>query len=213
MHRCEKTNIPYPKKSKTFDDLYFHYFGKDDQHDKDIHDGVYGNVTVNIECTLDELFEGSSKIVKFEKHVDGKPFAKKARITLNKGMKEGDVITLKGMGNQKTGYPPCDVEFVIKETKHPFLVRKGNNLFAEKTITLAEALHCVGIVIDGIGGEKIQVEEEETIQPESKLVFKGKGMPDSFGNRGDLICKFHVELPRKIKGPEQKSMLLSALPE
>lgn len=213
VRRCSPAGSAYPKKSKTFDDLYFHYFGKDDQHTKDIHDGIYGNVTVTIECTLDELFAGASKVVKFEKHIDGRPYAKKARITLKPGMRDGDVITLKGMGNQKTGYPPCDVDFVVKEAKHPFLVRKGNDLLTEKTITLAEALHCKGIVVDGIGGEKLEVNEEETIQPESKLVFREKGMPDALGTRGDLVCKFHVELPRKIKGPEQRTMLLSVLPE
>ncbi|KAH0794257.1 dnaJ subfamily B member 1-like [Histomonas meleagridis] len=209
------TKVPkgsFSKRSNTFDDLYYHFYGKDDDFAKEVHDGIYGTIRVPVDCTLEELFDGASKIVKFNRYIDGKPNARKAKITLNKGMSNGDVITLQGMGNTKSGHPPCDVEFIIRELKHDVFRREGDNIHLEQTISLLQALRCVEININGIDGEKLEITKTKTIQPESKMTFHGKGMPKAGGERGDLICRFHVELPKSLS-EEQKQHLISVFTE
>lgn len=126
-------------------------------------------------------------------------------VHVEKGMKNGQKITFRGMADEKPSMEAGDINFIVQEKEHAVFKRKGADLLITKTLSLNEALtgfeHSVThldkreIIIKTRPGEIIK---PETIQgqPFVKIV-SGEGMP-SKGNpfaKGDLYILFRVEFP------------------
>ncbi|RKP10670.1 DnaJ domain-containing protein, partial [Thamnocephalis sphaerospora] len=61
-------------------------------------------------------------------------------VHVEKGMREGQRITMAGQGDQEPGITPGDVIFILEQKPHPRFERRGKHLWTEITVTLTEAL-------------------------------------------------------------------------
>ena len=61
-------------------------------------------------------------------------------IDIERGMRHGDSIILRGYGDEYPDAEPGDVHFIINQKHHPYFSRKADDLVMTKHITLNEAL-------------------------------------------------------------------------
>ncbi|ONK58014.1 uncharacterized protein A4U43_C09F6950 [Asparagus officinalis] len=168
-----------------------------------------------LECTLEELFWGCKKEVKFTRDVvtnAGWVLQKQEchTITVKPGWRKGTKIIFDSMGDEMPGFLPADIVFLISEKYHPLFKRIGDNLVLKVKVTLANALTGWSFTFRLIDGEKISCYfHNEIIFPGYEKVIKGKGMPiaNKHGARGDLIIKFHVVFPRELSGEQRKCVV------
>lgn len=126
----------------------------------------------------------------------------------------GTKITFEGKGDERPGYLPADVIFVIEEKKHPMFKREGDDLELGVRIPLVQALTGCTITVPTLGGGEMNLNlDDEIIYPGLEKTIPGQGMPkynDNQGRRGDLRLRFLVIFPTDLS-EEQRSQVASIL--
>ncbi|KAI9071087.1 hypothetical protein K1719_046952 [Acacia pycnantha] len=102
-------------------------------------------VEMKLECSLEDLCFGSVKKIKITKDVIKHPGIivqeeETLKIEVKPGWKKGTKITFEGKGDEKPGYLPADIVFLIDEKDHPLFTRDGQNLEVRVEIPLVNAL-------------------------------------------------------------------------
>ena len=126
-------------------------------------------------------------------------------VCVEKGMKNGEKVSFRGMADEKPNMEPGDINFIIQEKEHYLFKRKGADLLMTKTVSLNEALCGFEIPVTHLDGREIVIKSRpgEVIKPESLQgqpfvkIVSGEGMP-SKGNpfvKGNLYVLFRVEFP------------------
>lgn len=126
-------------------------------------------------------------------------------VHVEKGMKNNEKVTFRGMGDEKPNMEPGDINFILQEKEHALFKRKGADLLITKTLSLNEALCGFEWTISHLDGREIVIQSRpgEVIKPETfggqpyVKIVSGEGMP-SKGNpfvKGDLYVLFRVEFP------------------
>jgi len=137
------------------------------------------------------------------------------------GARAGDKIVLAGEADQSPDdLEPGDLVFVVQENNHETFQRRGNDLCADFTVTLAEALtgfdRTVLTHLDGRGiSLKISQPKGKVLRPGQVLKISGEGMPvKKTDSRGDLYLIVKVEFPDDgwIKDDKVVSSIRSVLP-
>jgi len=127
-------------------------------------------------------------------------------VHVEKGMKNGEKITFRGMADEKPNMEPGDINFIVQEKEHELFKRKGADLLITKTLSLNEALCGFEWSVKHLDNREIIIKSKpgEVIKPETVggtpfvKVVSGEGMP-SKGNpfvKGDLYVLFTVEFPK-----------------
>ncbi|OZJ04907.1 hypothetical protein BZG36_02504 [Bifiguratus adelaidae] len=121
-------------------------------------------------------------------------------IFIDKGMVNGQKITMKGEGDQEPGVETGDVILVLKEQEHQRFERKGNDLLCKMTISLTESLCGFDkVIVDHLDGRGIHVIHPpgHPIKPGDHKVIAHEGMPTYKRpfDKGDLYVEFDVEFP------------------
>ncbi|XLR69754.1 hypothetical protein S83_020426 [Arachis hypogaea] len=113
-----------------------------------------------------------------------------------------------GKGDEKPGYLPADIVFIIKEKKHNLFRREGNNdLEICIEIPLVDALTECSLPIPILGGENLTLSFENTVVYLGYVkVIVGQGMPTlkNDGKRGDLHVKFLVDFPKELSDEQRQ---------
>ncbi|KAK2662245.1 hypothetical protein Ddye_000819 [Dipteronia dyeriana] len=156
-------------------------------------------------CTLEELCHGGEKKIMIKKEVISEE---------GFGTFFSLYIIILSKGDQKPGYLPTDIIFLIDEKRHPLFNRDGDNLEIAVEIPLVQALTGCSLLVPLLGGEKMSLSIiENIIFPGYKKVIKGQGMPnpkEASAKRGDLIVKFLVDFPTHLSD-EQRSQAVTIL--
>jgi len=151
--------------------------------------------------------QGTGRIIKdpcTKCHGQGIEMVEKSlKVSIPAGVDTGATLRLRGEGEPgEMGGPAGDLHVIIFIEDHPIFQRQGTELIVEVPISFTRAV---------LGGEI----EVPTLEDISKLkippgtqtgkVFrlKGKGMPDLYGNRGDLHIQIFVEAPSKLSSKEK----------
>ena len=113
------------------------------------------------------------------------------------GVDEGSRVRLSGKGAARTpGGPVGDLYLVIRLRPHPYLERKGQDLFLDLPITVGEAMSGAIVTVPTPSGE-VKLKIPPGSQSGQKLRLKGKGITDEKTNKsGDLYVKLMIQLPR-----------------
>lgn len=121
------------------------------------------------------------------------------------GIETGQVITISGQGEAgRNGGPAGDIIVIINVLPHKTLKRKGSNVYAEISVTFADAILGKKVEFDGIS-EKLTLRVPEFTQPDSVLVMRGKGTKIlGKGGFGDLYATIKVELPKNLDKKQKK---------
>jgi len=121
---------------------------------------------------------------------------------VEKGMRDGEKIVLKGEADQEPGKETGDVVFVIQATDHPVFQRLGDDLKAKLHITLQEALcgfsRVILTTLDGRGlSYTHDAKSGKVIRPGEFFKIPGEGMPAGKKSdaKGDLYVEVEIEFP------------------
>ena len=190
------------------------FFDEEKEENKKISEDKIQNIDVNLECTLEELYKGCVKNIKYKKKVIGFDFrsTEEKEVSLDvevfKGYDKNTVITFKGMGNQSPGIKDSDLLVHIKEKKHKCFQRVNkNDLIYVHKIDLAQALNSEPVRFTTLDGRKLNISVDEIISPSTVKVVPGEGMPiyeseinvrDLNVKKGDLFIKFDIKFPEYI---------------
>uniref|UniRef100_A0A914PJS0 Chaperone DnaJ C-terminal domain-containing protein n=1 Tax=Panagrolaimus davidi TaxID=227884 RepID=A0A914PJS0_9BILA len=134
------------------------------------------------------------------------------------GMRDGQMITLSGEGDEKDGLEAGDLIFILQCENHNCFKRNGDDLIMEKKIELSGALCGTSMIIEQLDGRKILLtrEGDGTIQPGFICKIQNEGMPIPNSNKkfGNMFIKFEVAFPSSyfFKNEELYKELEEALP-
>ena len=131
---------------------------------------------------------------------------KNIRITIPAGIKDGQVIKLKGKGGPgANGGQHGDLLITVLVDDDPVFERKGNDLFINHEIDLYAAMLGGDSVVSTLSGN-LKIKLKAGTQNGTTLRLKGKGFPvyrkkDQFG---DLLVKINVKLPTQLSEKEKE---------
>jgi len=170
-------------------------------------------------CTLEQLYNGCSKKMKITRKVPtmGNSLKKEEKIiTINvrKGWKEGTKLTFPNSGDiHYYNGRGDDIQFILKETKHPRFNRINNDLETTVNITLKNALIGNEIIINTLDNRSLNISINQIISPDYRMKIDGEGMPISKknGTYGNLFIKFKIIFPKTLNS-DQKNYIIKALP-
>jgi DnaJ homolog subfamily B member 4 len=164
-------------------------------------------VTVDLNLTLEELYNGCSKKMKISRTIYTGHTNKKENeiitIDVKSGWKAGTKITFNNKGDIHPNREPSDMIFIVKQKPHDVFTRDGNNLVTTLDITAKDIQTGIKREIVGIDGEKLSINIPKNIISDSNYVHKilKKGMPirkegKNIG-RGDILIKFLIKFDKK----------------
>lgn len=141
---------------------------------------------------------------------------KDLEIYVEKGVVDGHRIVFERESDQAPGMEPGNVIFSIVQKTHNRFVRKGNDLFLKKNITLNEALCGFQFYIEHLDQRYLSIKSEsgQIIKPNDVRCVYGEGMPIlNSMTKGNLYITFDVEFPENyFLKPEVLEILSSLLP-
>ncbi len=133
---------------------------------------------------------------------------KKYEINIPKGIDHGQTIRLSGKGEAGInggGYGDLLVTVYVKP--HTYFVRKGMDIYSEKTISFTEAILGGEITINTVYGEEKYTVKAGT-QPNTVITLKNCGVPSIRNDKikGNQIVTLKVSIPTNLT-EKQKMML------
>lgn len=134
------------------------------------------------------------------------PHEELVSINLSPGIRTGEVITLRGKGDEGVDHEAGDVHFVIEVVPIPGWERRGVDLIYQKKISLYQALTGVNFPLTTLDDRVLVVQPAtpRVIQPGQPWVIPGEGMPGP--HRGNLILVFDIEFPETLTDHERTSL-------
>jgi curved DNA-binding protein len=131
---------------------------------------------------------------------------KNIRLTIPAGVKNGQVIKIKGYGGEGiNGGPKGDLHIKFSILNHSKFKRDKDNLYTTIDLDLYKALLGGEVVIDTFDGKvKLNVKPETKNLTQIKL--KGKGFPvyKKEGQFGDLYITYRIKLPTNLTSKEKE---------
>ncbi len=128
-------------------------------------------------------------------------------IDIPAGIDDGQAISVPGKGAAgEAGARPGDLFVVVHVRPHKGLIRRGQNLFSEKTISFPQAVLGDTVAVETAYGS-VNMKIPAGTQPGEVFRIRGKGLssPRGFG-QGDHMVTVRVEVPKKLSGKEKKVM-------
>lgn len=171
-------------------------------------------VLTTLDITLEDVYLGSSRLAQWiNKQINSTGAYTESpaefEITVPKGIRSGDTVTLKKKGNSQEGRTQGDVIVTFKVLPHDRYRREGDDLVVVAPITLAEALCGVTVSVKTIEDREIPILIDEIVHPKFRRTVPGEGLPvygKPPGTRGDLVVECSTQFPTYLTA-EQKSEL------
>lgn len=124
------------------------------------------------------------------------------QVHVDRGMQDGEKITLHGEGDQEPGVSPGDIVIVLDEKPHPVFKRSTHDLIVHIDLELVEALCGFQKTIETLDQRQLLITTipGEVIKPGEIKCVMNEGMPVSgdYTHRGKLIIQFNVAFPKMI---------------
>ena len=171
-------------------------------------------IDIDLECTLEELYNGCVKTLKYKKKAISYDLRttedKEVSIDIEifKGYDKNTIIPFKEMGNEAPGVKNSDLIIHIKEKKHKCFKRVNkNDLIYTHKIDLAQALNSEPVKLTTLDNRILSISIDEIISPSTVKIVTGEGMPiyqkeinvrDLNFKKGDLYIKFDIKFPEYI---------------
>lgn len=150
-----------------------------------------------VQISFEEAYQGAERTVV----VDGR----RLQMKIPAGAKTGTKVRMSGAGPARPDGRPTDLFLVIDVMPDPRFERKGDDLHTEITVDLYTAV---------LGGEaRVQTPEGAVMltipsgtQQGQSFRLNGRGMPRlrTPGQRGDLIARVKVQIPKSLTQEQRK---------
>ncbi|MEK7514618.1 MAG: molecular chaperone DnaJ [Patescibacteria group bacterium] len=122
------------------------------------------------------------------------------RIKIPSGIEDGEMIRLSQRGEAIPAGAPGDLYIKVHVKKHATFKKEGRDLTMTLNVRLSDALLGSKYTVRTLEGD-LSVKIPEGISSGEILRVKGKGVPtEDHKERGDLLIKVSVELPKKLSG-------------
>jgi len=131
---------------------------------------------------------------------------KNIRLTIPAGIKNGQIIRIKGHGGKGlNGGPKGDLTIKFSITNHTKFKRDKDNLYATVDIDFYKAILGGEVTIDTFDS-KVKLKVKPGTQNGTKVKLSGKGFPvyKKKGEFGDLYITYNVKLPTKLSDKEKE---------
>jgi len=127
-------------------------------------------------------------------------------LQVERGMKEGEMITFANAGEQKPGYVPGDVIYKLKTKKDDKFTRYANDLHVQMTITLKEALLGFSKTLKHLDGHIVKISSDQITKPNHIFVIEGEGMPvrEDPSEFGKLRVIISVDFPNALTSGQKE---------
>ncbi|CAJ1989439.1 J46 / DnaJ domain-containing protein / JDP46 [Leishmania donovani] len=128
-------------------------------------------------------------------------------VDIEEGLPEGHVLTYELEADQAPGQVPGDVLLTVVSAPHPVFHRSGNDLYANVSITLKEALLGFKKTFTHLDGHNVELHWDGVMQNTQQVRIAGEGMPRHHvpSERGDLYITYNVLLPAALTA-EQRAL-------
>ena len=155
-----------------------------------------------------EACHGSGKTPKIKCHIcHGLGTLKKEteiKIKIPSGIDNGEMMRLSGAGEAISGGQSGDLYIKIYIKKHQIFHKEGQNLVMNLNVKLSDAILGSKQMIQTLDGT-IEIKIPEGITFGEILRIKGKGVRNErSGNRGDILIKVNILIPRKLSKEARK---------
>ena len=132
---------------------------------------------------------------------------KKVDVTIPAGIADDQILNISGHGNSGiNGGPAGDLRVYVKVRSHEIFERRGDDVWCEMPITVAQAMLGSEVIVPTLDG-KVSYSIHEGTQPGDVFKLKGKGIPHLNGRgRGDQYVKMNIEIPRNLSSKQKKAV-------
>jgi molecular chaperone DnaJ len=141
--------------------------------------------------------------------------ARQVTVRIPAGAKDGMKIRVPGRGSAgQRGGAAGDLFVVTRVAEHPVFKRRGDDFIVEVPVSFVEAALGAGIDVPRPGGGTVKLRLPAGTQDGKQFRVRGAGAPKARsrgGEKGDLIVRARVVVPRKLKKRERE--ILEALAE
>ena len=181
-----------------FSDFFSQFFSGKERNSSRSQDRKGGDYETEMEITLEEAYQGTSRIIQLENE--------KLRITTKPGSYNDLLLRIKGKGAKGSSEKHHGDLFVrIKVKPHQNFIRKGDDLYDTHYIDLYTAVLGGEVLMATLSGQ-VKVKIIEGTQNGKTILLKGKGMPiyekpNSFGN---LYIQLQVQIPDKLTAKQKE---------
>lgn len=164
--------------------------------------GITGeNLECEINITLEEAFNGANKKISFKSYDDK---VKNITVKIPRGIIDGGKIRIKGQGKPgKNGGNTGDLFIKINILENNKFKLEKKNLIMDLPLTPSEAVLGCQLHIEGIDSQ-INLDIKPGTESGEILYIKEKGYFDEHGERGDLIVKTKIVVPKEISKQEKE---------
>jgi len=134
--------------------------------------------------------------------VDGK----KIRLTIPAGVKDSQIIKIKGYGGEGiNGGPKGDLHIKFVINNHTAFKLDKNDLYTTVNLDLYTAVLGGEVTINTFNG-KVKLKVKPETQNATKVKLRGKGFPiyKKEGTFGDLYVTYQIQIPTKLTEKEKK---------
>ena len=162
-----------------------------------------------IEIDLESAYHGTTRTLTLQGHEidpEGKvrPTVQNIQVKIPPGVTDGTRIRLTGKGGEGIGGGPRgDLYLKVSIESHPRFTLDGHNLEVEVPIAPWEGALGARVQVATMDG-MVNLKVPAGSQSGKKLRLRGKGFPKKGGERGDLIVRLKIVLPRNLTGKEKE---------
>lgn len=152
-----------------------------------------------LNISLYDAFIGAEKQVSIN--------GRRIKIRIPKGAVDGKKLRLSGQGEAAMpGGPKGDLFIVLRVNEDSRFEREGDNLYLDVHVSVQTAALGGEQTITTIEGKKINIKIPEGTDSGKILRLRGLGMTTSQGNRGDLLVKLLVKVPKRLSKKEKEKL-------
>lgn len=132
-------------------------------------------------------------------------------VDINPGTRNGEEFVYEGVTDEKPGFMPGNLRFIVVEAGDARFSRDGDNLYTTVEIPLVDALTGFKRTLSHVDEQTFVITVDGVTECDHIMRVPGKGMPRHRGGGfGDLYVKFDVDFPDELSN-EKKNALRSIL--
>ena len=169
------------------------------------HGGHAGGADVETELSipLEDAMSGATRRITFQRTEPGGQATRQTYdVKIPAGIKDGQKIRLKGQGSQM-GRQAGDILITVHVAPGGRYTLEGDDLVAELPVAPWEAALGAAIAVETPGGP-VEMKVPAGIRTGQRLRVRGKGYPKRGDERGDLLLRVAIQVPRKLSDPERE---------
>jgi curved DNA-binding protein len=157
------------------------------------------DLQTTLHISLEEAFSGTERYL----NIDGK----RLKVKITPGIESGKKLRLKSQGEKGTyGGQAGDLFLTVQVEQHPTFKREGDDLFYNLSVDLYTAVLGGKKEVKTIDGKNISIYIPKGTQNGALLKVRQLGMTkaDNVSERGDLLVRINVEIPKNLSEEEVK---------